>query len=188
MVMELCTCNTLARRGLNWARKRDCPEPRRRCRPPQLLTHRRQQWRTMAAPLSARARRTAPRSARHARPLPLRSLLHAGLPQDCSQHALRDWPDVPPWQLSAEGASLRSLRQLPETAAVTRSQRVPTLRRPPQERVRVGVIGGGAWGTALARHCAHMGHDTQLWAREPEVVAGVNDPAVKENTTYLKVP
>jgi len=50
----------------------------------------------------------------------------------------------------------------------------------------VGVIGGGAWGTALARHCAHMGHDTQLWAREPEVVEGVNDPAVKENTTYLK--
>ncbi|KAK9846407.1 hypothetical protein WJX81_003265 [Elliptochloris bilobata] len=55
-----------------------------------------------------------------------------------------------------------------------------------QERVRVGVIGGGAWGTALARHCAHMRHDTLLWAREPEVVAGVNDPAVKENTTYLK--
>lgn len=55
-----------------------------------------------------------------------------------------------------------------------------------QERVRVGVIGGGAWGTALARHCAHMGHDTLLWARESEVVAGVNDPAIKENTTYLK--
>jgi len=71
--------------------------------------------------------------------------------------------------------------------AATSSQRVPTsVRPPPQERVRVGVIGGGAWGTALARHCAHMGHDTQLWAREPEVVEGVNDPAVKENTTYLK--
>ena len=51
----------------------------------------------------------------------------------------------------------------------------------------MGVIGGGAWGTALARHCAHMRHDTLLWAREPEVVAGVNNPAVKENTTYLKV-
>lgn len=51
----------------------------------------------------------------------------------------------------------------------------------------MGVIGGGAWGTALARHCAHMRHDTLLWAREPEVVAGVNDPAVKENATYLKV-
>lgn len=50
----------------------------------------------------------------------------------------------------------------------------------------MGVIGGGAWGTALARHCAHMGHDTLLWARESEVVAGVNDPAIKENTTYLK--
>ena len=51
----------------------------------------------------------------------------------------------------------------------------------------MGVIGGGAWGTALARHCAHMRHDTLLWAREPEVVAGINDPAVKENATYLKV-
>ena len=51
----------------------------------------------------------------------------------------------------------------------------------------MGVIGGGAWGTALARHCAHMRHDTLLWAREPEVVAGVNDLAVKENVTYLKV-
>ena len=32
-----------------------------------------------------------------------------------------------------------------------------------------------------------MGHDTLLWAREQQVVTEVNDPAIKENTTFLKV-
>jgi glycerol-3-phosphate dehydrogenase (NAD(P)+) len=36
------------------------------------------------------------------------------------------------------------------------------------------VIGGGAWGTALAVHTARMGHDTRLWALEAEVVEAVN--------------
>jgi len=31
-----------------------------------------------------------------------------------------------------------------------------------------------------------MGHNTLLWAREPEVVASVNGPT-RENTTFLKV-
>ena len=55
-----------------------------------------------------------------------------------------------------------------------------------QERTRVGVIGGGAWGTALAIHCARMGHDTQLWAMEPEVVRDINGPK-HENILFLKV-
>jgi glycerol-3-phosphate dehydrogenase (NAD(P)+) len=37
-----------------------------------------------------------------------------------------------------------------------------------------GVIGGGAWGTALALVCARAGLSTQLWAREPEVVEAIN--------------
>jgi glycerol-3-phosphate dehydrogenase (NAD(P)+) len=78
----------------------------------------------------------------------------------------------------------------------------------------VGVIGGGAWGTALAIHAARMGHDVLLWALEPEVrrarvvtrhrarthpeaesprhahtraqvVDAVNGPA-RENTMFLK--
>ncbi|KAK9820514.1 hypothetical protein WJX72_011174 [[Myrmecia] bisecta] len=53
------------------------------------------------------------------------------------------------------------------------------------ERTKVAVIGGGAWGTALAMHCAQMGHDTLLWAREAEVVRDVNGER-HENTTYLK--
>eukprot|EP00884_Botryococcus_braunii_P021955 jgi/Botrbrau1/8443/Bobra.0237s0062.1 len=54
------------------------------------------------------------------------------------------------------------------------------------ERTKVGVLGGGAWGTALAIHTANMGHDTLLYARETEVVEGVNDPNIKENTLFLK--
>lgn len=47
-----------------------------------------------------------------------------------------------------------------------------------------GVIGGGAWGTALAQVCARAGRDVILWAREPEVVAAIN--ATHENATFLK--
>lgn len=32
-------------------------------------------------------------------------------------------------------------------------------------RTQVGVLGGGAWGTALAIHCARMGHEVMIWAR-----------------------
>lgn len=40
--------------------------------------------------------------------------------------------------------------------------------------MRIGVIGGGAWGTALAQVAARGGEEVLLWAREPEVVEGVN--------------
>ena len=48
---------------------------------------------------------------------------------------------------------------------------------------RVAVLGAGAWGTALADHAARHGHDVVLWAREPDVVAGVN--ARRENARFL---
>ncbi len=38
----------------------------------------------------------------------------------------------------------------------------------------VGVIGAGAWGTALASHAARLGHAVRLWALEAEVVDDVN--------------
>jgi glycerol-3-phosphate dehydrogenase (NAD(P)+) len=47
----------------------------------------------------------------------------------------------------------------------------------------VGVIGGGAWGTALAQTCARAGLRVRLWAREPEVVDAVN--ARGENPLFL---
>ncbi len=48
---------------------------------------------------------------------------------------------------------------------------------------QVGVIGGGAWGTALAAHVARMGHDTVLWAIESDVVDDINN--AHENKRYL---
>lgn len=48
---------------------------------------------------------------------------------------------------------------------------------------RISVIGGGAWGTALAQVLAQAGRDVILWAREAEVVASINDDHV--NAPYL---
>ena len=48
---------------------------------------------------------------------------------------------------------------------------------------RAGVIGGGAWGTALAQVCARAGLSVILQAREAEVVAGIN--AGHENSLFL---
>jgi glycerol-3-phosphate dehydrogenase (NAD(P)+) len=50
-------------------------------------------------------------------------------------------------------------------------------------RKTAGVIGGGAWGTALAQVCARAGLQTTLWAREAEVVASINTS--HENTSFL---
>ena len=48
---------------------------------------------------------------------------------------------------------------------------------------RIGVIGGGAWGTALAALARAKGREVVLWAREPEVVAAIN--AEHRNPQYL---
>ena len=40
--------------------------------------------------------------------------------------------------------------------------------------MRIGVIGGGAWGTALAQVAAGDGWPVTLWAREAEVVESIN--------------
>ena len=47
----------------------------------------------------------------------------------------------------------------------------------------VGVIGAGAWGTALAQVAARAGLKVTLQAREPEVVASIT--ADRENTLFL---
>jgi glycerol-3-phosphate dehydrogenase (NAD(P)+) len=49
--------------------------------------------------------------------------------------------------------------------------------------MRCAVIGGGAWGSALADLLAKGSHDTRLWAREPDVVASIN--ARRENPRFL---
>jgi len=47
----------------------------------------------------------------------------------------------------------------------------------------LGVLGGGAWGTALAQAYAADGTPVQLWAREAEVVAAIN--AERRNPVFL---
>jgi glycerol-3-phosphate dehydrogenase (NAD(P)+) len=47
----------------------------------------------------------------------------------------------------------------------------------------IGVIGGGAWGTALAQVAASEGREVLLWAREPEVVEAINGQ--HENAVFL---
>lgn len=39
---------------------------------------------------------------------------------------------------------------------------------------RVAVVGGGAWGTALANHLATKGDEVMMWAFEPSVVEDIN--------------
>ncbi len=48
---------------------------------------------------------------------------------------------------------------------------------------KIGIIGGGAWGTALAQAQAATGKDVVLWAREDEVVTSIN--AAHENKMFL---
>jgi glycerol-3-phosphate dehydrogenase (NAD(P)+) len=49
--------------------------------------------------------------------------------------------------------------------------------------MKLGVIGGGAWGTALAQVAATGGRETLLWAYEDEVVDGINER--HENPVFL---
>ena len=51
------------------------------------------------------------------------------------------------------------------------------------EIVKIGVVGAGAWGTALAQQSAQAGCDVTLWAREEEVVTSVNER--HENEMFL---
>ena len=48
---------------------------------------------------------------------------------------------------------------------------------------KIGVIGGGAWGTALAASAARTASDVRIWALEPEVADAINTS--HENTTFL---
>jgi glycerol-3-phosphate dehydrogenase (NAD(P)+) len=48
---------------------------------------------------------------------------------------------------------------------------------------RIGVIGAGAWGTALALTAQRAGREVVLWAREPEVVDAI--ARERMNTVFL---
>jgi len=48
---------------------------------------------------------------------------------------------------------------------------------------RVGIIGGGSFGTAMACVVRRSGHDVIVWAREPEIAAAMNAGAI--NPVFL---
>jgi len=49
--------------------------------------------------------------------------------------------------------------------------------------VRLAVLGGGSWGTALAAHLARSGHGVRLWLREAALARAINER--RENAAYL---
>jgi len=49
--------------------------------------------------------------------------------------------------------------------------------------VKLGIVGGGAWGTALAQVASAGGRETLLWALEPDVVDSIN--RAHRNASFL---
>ncbi len=49
--------------------------------------------------------------------------------------------------------------------------------------MKIGVIGAGSFGTALSFLLANKGYEVSIWAREEEVVKGINEN--KKNPSYL---
>ena len=50
-------------------------------------------------------------------------------------------------------------------------------------RTRMGIIGGGSWGTALAIHCASVGMSVSLWVYEEDLARRMAE--TRENDVYL---
>ena len=47
----------------------------------------------------------------------------------------------------------------------------------------VGIVGAGAWGTALGVSARRAGRDVLIWAYEPETIAEINEQ--HRNSLYL---
>jgi glycerol-3-phosphate dehydrogenase (NAD(P)+) len=70
---------------------------------------------------------------------------------------------------------------LPRRRGPERGSKREPGRRPPVRRL--AIIGGGAWGTTLAIVARRAGSFPVIWARDPEVVAAINEQ--HENPLFL---
>ena len=48
---------------------------------------------------------------------------------------------------------------------------------------RIAVLGAGSWGTALAIHCARVGHSVRLWGRDAALMDDIQ--STRRNARYL---
>jgi glycerol-3-phosphate dehydrogenase (NAD(P)+) len=70
---------------------------------------------------------------------------------------------------------------MPDSDKKQRRWRIPALPAfAKRKKESVGVIGAGAWGTAIAKSLAENGHEVMLWALEAETVKAVNERHVNE--------
>lgn len=54
---------------------------------------------------------------------------------------------------------------------------------------KIAVVGLGAWGSALALHCARLGHSVTGWNRDVTLVKELNDSRqLKTNTQVVSIP
>ena len=48
---------------------------------------------------------------------------------------------------------------------------------------RIAILGAGSWGTALAIHCARIGHEVRLWGRDASLMTSIG--STRRNVRYL---
>jgi glycerol-3-phosphate dehydrogenase (NAD(P)+) len=65
-----------------------------------------------------------------------------------------------------------------------RTWKMPAIHLPrARKSAALGVIGAGAWGTAVAKTLCENGHEVRIWSFEPETVRSINED--RENPAYL---
>src|SRR5512139_753851 len=95
-------------------------------------------------------------------------------------------PESEPAMVSARGIMMRALSQTPlRDARSGRTLRPHTkcAKSRHGDTMRIGIIGGGSFGTALAKLLAEFDHRVTLWFRDPAMARAV--AASRENQVYL---
>ena len=54
--------------------------------------------------------------------------------------------------------------------------------------MRIGIIGAGTWGMALARMLSNSGHGVQVWSPHPETVERLAATRTQKNLPDMIIP